>query len=39
MGAFDYITKPMTSSELLLTVEKALKFKHLEEENLSSRKS
>lgn len=33
-GAFDYITKPMTSSELLLTVEKALKFKHLEEENL-----
>jgi DNA-binding NtrC family response regulator len=34
MGAFDYITKPMTSSELLLTVEKALKFKHLEEENL-----
>lgn len=33
-GAFDYITKPMTSGELLVTVEKALKFKHLEEENL-----
>jgi DNA-binding NtrC family response regulator len=33
-GAFDYITKPMTSAELLLTVEKALKFKRLEEENL-----
>ncbi|MFO7460683.1 MAG: sigma-54 dependent transcriptional regulator [Desulfatiglandales bacterium] len=38
MGAFDYITKPMTSSELLLTVEKALKFKHLEEENLRLKK-
>ncbi|MBN2032574.1 MAG: sigma-54-dependent Fis family transcriptional regulator [Deltaproteobacteria bacterium] len=33
-GAFDYITKPMTSNELLPTVEKALQFKHLEEENL-----
>jgi DNA-binding NtrC family response regulator len=33
-GAFDYVTKPITSGELLLTVEKALKFKHLEEENL-----
>ena len=33
-GAFDYITKPMSSGELILTVDKALKFKHLEDENL-----
>ncbi|MEJ2657236.1 MAG: sigma-54 dependent transcriptional regulator [Desulfobacterales bacterium] len=32
-GAFDYITKPVSSSELLIIVEKALKFKNLEEEN------
>jgi DNA-binding NtrC family response regulator len=32
-GAFDYITKPITSAELLVAVEKALRFKHLEEEN------
>ena len=37
-GAFDYVTKPITSGELLLTVEKALQFKHLEEENLRLRK-
>ncbi len=33
-GAFDYITKPITSEELLVVVEKALKFKKLEEENI-----
>ncbi len=33
-GAFDYITKPITASELLVGVEKALKFKNLEEENV-----
>jgi DNA-binding NtrC family response regulator len=33
-GAFDYITKPISSSELLISVEKVLKFKSLEEENL-----
>ena len=33
-GAFDYITKPITSDELLVVVEKALKFKNLEEENI-----
>lgn len=33
-GAFDYVTKPITAGELLLTVDKALQFKHLEEENL-----
>jgi len=32
-GAFDYITKPITASELLVVVEKALQFKHLEKEN------
>lgn len=33
-GAFDYIMKPITASELLAVVEKALKFKSLEEENI-----
>ena len=32
-GAFDYITKPITASELLIVVEKALQFKQLEQEN------
>lgn len=33
-GAFDYITKPVSPTELLIYVEKALKFKNLEEENI-----
>jgi DNA-binding NtrC family response regulator len=33
-GAFDYITKPITADELLVVIEKALKFRNLEEENL-----
>ncbi len=33
-GAFDYITKPITSDELLAVVEKALKLRRLEEENI-----
>jgi DNA-binding NtrC family response regulator len=37
-GAFDYITKPVTASELLVGVEKALKFRSLEEENLRLKK-
>ncbi len=37
-GAFDYITKPVTSSELLIVIEKALKFKNLEEENIRLRR-
>jgi DNA-binding NtrC family response regulator len=37
-GAFDYITKPISPSELLIIVEKALKFKNLEEENIRLRK-
>lgn len=37
-GAFDYITKPITASELLIVIEKALKFKNLEEENIRLRK-
>jgi DNA-binding NtrC family response regulator len=32
-GAFNYITKPITASELLTVVERALRFKDLEEEN------
>ncbi len=34
MGAFDYITKPVTSDEILMVVEKALKYRHLERENV-----
>jgi len=37
-GAFDYITKPVSASDLLLAVEKALKFKSLEEENIRLKK-
>jgi len=37
-GAFDYITKPVSPSELLVVVEKALKFKNLEEENIRLKK-
>lgn len=37
-GAFDYITKPITSAELLVVVEKAVKFKSLEEENIRLKK-
>jgi len=33
-GAFDYITKPITSDELLFVIEKALKFRNLENENI-----
>jgi DNA-binding NtrC family response regulator len=33
-GAFDYITKPISSGELLISVEKVFKFKNLEDENL-----
>jgi two-component system, NtrC family, response regulator PilR len=37
-GAFDYITKPVSPTELLIYVEKALKFKNLEEENVRLKK-
>ena len=33
-GAFDYITKPITSDELLVIIEKAMKFRNLEDENI-----
>jgi DNA-binding NtrC family response regulator len=33
-GAFDYMTKPVTASELWVAVEKALKYKALKEENV-----
>ncbi len=34
IGAFDYMTKPVTASELWVNVEKALKFRNLKEENV-----
>nr|HID58752.1 sigma-54-dependent Fis family transcriptional regulator [Desulfobacterales bacterium] len=34
MGAFDYLPKPISSEEILVIVEKALKFKRLERENV-----
>jgi len=37
-GAFDYITKPVSPTELLVVVEKTLKFKKLEEENIRLKK-
>ncbi|MBW2028829.1 MAG: sigma-54-dependent Fis family transcriptional regulator, partial [Deltaproteobacteria bacterium] len=37
-GAFDYITKPIAPEELLLVVEKALKFMDLEAENIRLKK-
>jgi len=33
-GAFDYITKPIRSGEILMVVEKALRYKQLERENI-----
>jgi DNA-binding NtrC family response regulator len=37
-GAFDYITKPITGDELLVVIEKSLKFRNLEEENIRLKK-
>ena len=37
-GAFDYITKPIKSDELLVVMEKALRYKSLEEENIRLKK-
>ena len=34
-GAFDYVTKPIDSDALLLTVRRALEYKHLQQENIS----
>lgn len=33
-GAFDYITKPVSASEILLVIEKAIKYSNLERENI-----
>jgi Nif-specific regulatory protein len=33
-GAFDYITKPVSASEILVVIEKAIKFSNLERENI-----
>ncbi|MCK4729660.1 MAG: sigma-54-dependent Fis family transcriptional regulator, partial [Desulfobacterales bacterium] len=37
-GAFDYITKPIKSGEILMVVEKALRYKYLERENILLRR-
>ncbi len=37
LGAFDYVTKPFDRDEFLLTVEKALEFQRLKDENLKLR--
>lgn len=34
MGAFDYISKPVKSDEIVMMVEKALKYRRLERENI-----
>jgi DNA-binding NtrC family response regulator len=34
IGAFDYISKPVKSDEILMVVEKALKYRQLERENI-----
>lgn len=33
LGAFDYLTKPFDDDQLFLSIERALKFRNLEEEN------
>lgn len=35
LGAFDYLTKPFSKEELLLTIDKALQYTHLVQENRS----
>ena len=37
LGAFDYLTKPFEKEELSVTIEKALRFKRLETENVELR--
>jgi len=37
-GAFDYITKPVSATEIMITVNKALKFRDLEVENIRLKK-
>ncbi len=38
LGAFDYLTKPFDDDQLFVTVDKALKFRRLEDENRSLKK-
>jgi two-component system NtrC family response regulator len=38
LGAFDFLTKPFEDAQLLITIEKALKFKQLEKENINLKK-
>jgi DNA-binding NtrC family response regulator len=37
LGAFDFITKPFRQEQLLLTIEKAIKFRRLQKENQALR--
>jgi two-component system OmpR family response regulator len=37
LGAFDFITKPFRQEQILLTIEKAVKFRRLQRENQSLR--
>ena len=37
LGAFDYLTKPFEDEQLFIAIEKALRFRRLEEENRSLR--
>ena len=38
LGAFDYLPKPFDDDQLFITIEKALKFKNLENENIRLKK-
>ncbi|MBI5582230.1 MAG: response regulator [Deltaproteobacteria bacterium] len=37
LGAFDFITKPFRQEQILLTIEKAIKFRRLQQENQALR--
>ena len=34
-GAFDYITKPFRQEQILLTIEKVMKWRRLQKENIA----
>lgn len=38
LGAFDYLTKPVTSAEILICIERALEYRNLKRENTSLKK-
>ena len=37
-GVFDFITKPFRQEQILLTIEKAMKFRRLQKENQALKK-